>query len=88
MTLFFFFQIYNLQLQMKSSRQTRRGIRHRTAYKCRMCVKVFEKPSQLAKHIRVHTGEKPYKVFLKKICFLFFFKRSIDVEQRKKKKNF
>lgn len=31
-------------------------------YKCTICLKNFQKPSQLMRHIRVHTGEKPFKV--------------------------
>ncbi|XP_014244005.1 zinc finger protein 236-like isoform X2 [Cimex lectularius] len=31
------------------------------AYMCEYCPKHFAKPSQLARHKRIHTGEKPYK---------------------------
>lgn len=29
---------------------------------CAICAKRFEKPSQLNRHVRIHTGEKPYAV--------------------------
>ena len=29
--------------------------------KCHICPKTFKKPSDLVRHIRIHTGEKPYK---------------------------
>lgn len=43
-------------------KQTKRGAKHKTMYKCTICLKSFQKPSQLMRHIRVHTGEKPFKV--------------------------
>lgn len=33
-------------------------------YICNSCAKEFKKPSDLIRHIRVHTKEKPYKVSL------------------------
>lgn len=35
-------------------------------YICNYCSKEFKKPSDLIRHIRVHTKEKPYKVSLVK----------------------
>ena len=32
----------------------------RKVYRCRYCMKIFRAPSILAKHERIHTGEKPY----------------------------
>lgn len=52
----------SLQLQTKIVKQTKRGTKHKTMYKCTICLKIFQKPSQLMRHIRVHTGEKPFKV--------------------------
>lgn len=50
------------QQQTKIVKQTKRGAKHKTMYKCTICLKSFQKPSQLMRHIRVHTGEKPFKV--------------------------
>ena len=30
-------------------------------YPCKYCDKTFPKPSQLTRHVRVHTGERPFK---------------------------
>ena len=30
-------------------------------HKCNICPRSFKKPSDLVRHIRTHTGEKPYK---------------------------
>ncbi|XP_072168718.1 zinc finger protein 236-like [Diadema setosum] len=35
--------------------------RSRFQHKCQFCNKLFSKPSQLERHVRIHTGEKPYK---------------------------
>ncbi|XP_018015402.2 putative uncharacterized protein DDB_G0277255 [Hyalella azteca] len=36
--------------------------RGRVGHRCTTCSKLFDKPSQLLRHLRIHTGEKPFKV--------------------------
>lgn len=45
---------FSNSLQMKPHTREKR-------FKCNMCVKSFEAGAALAKHIRVHTGVKPFK---------------------------
>ncbi|XP_044001934.1 zinc finger protein 236-like isoform X2 [Aphidius gifuensis] len=50
------------RLQTKIMKQTKRGTKQKTIYKCKICnFKIFQKPSQLVRHLLVHTGEKPFK---------------------------
>ncbi|XP_043500967.1 zinc finger protein 236-like isoform X1 [Polistes fuscatus] len=49
------------KLRTKIVKQTKKGTKHKIMYKCTICLKSFQKPSQLMRHIRVHTGEKPFK---------------------------
>ena len=49
------------EIRKEKTTTTKRGKRKRGQNECNVCEKVFEYPSDLAMHMRIHTNEKPYE---------------------------
>ncbi|XP_034981147.1 zinc finger protein 236 isoform X1 [Zootoca vivipara] len=50
------------KIRVSNSRSYNRNIdRSGFTYSCPHCGKTFQKPSQLTRHVRIHTGERPFK---------------------------
>ena len=49
------------EIRKEKTATKRGGKRKRTQHECNICEKVFNKPFDLARHMRIHTNEKPYE---------------------------
>ncbi|KAF4531403.1 hypothetical protein B566_EDAN009644 [Ephemera danica] len=49
-------------LRLTQHRKPHRSRRTAHTHACKVCDLAFNKPSQLIRHLRIHTGEKPYGV--------------------------
>ncbi|KAG8314120.1 hypothetical protein J6590_099640, partial [Homalodisca vitripennis] len=52
---------YKVKAALSANSYNRAVRRGRLLHSCTVCSKTFQKPSQLIRHNRIHTGEKPFK---------------------------
>lgn len=58
-----------LRIEKKQEIQEQEEVRTNLGNDCKYCNKSFKKPSDLIRHIRVHTGERPYQCNQCNKCF-------------------
>ena len=70
-------------VKMKQRKRKRKGDQHfRNVCKFEGCKKSFKKPSQLIRHERIHTGEKPFKCDHRECSKAFNQRNSLEIHKR------